>query len=244
MSATNDRAAWLKGPGNKCSNITPANRPWRLVLLGAPGVGKGTQAELLCKFLGTCQLSTGDVFRAAKTLAPEQRSPAMTAALGFMQKGELVPDETVLDMVKERIACLTCPAGFLLDGFPRTVPQATALQELLQANKVPIDAVLDYQLPLDEIVARLSGRRTCVHCKAVYHTVNRPPKQADICDICGNKLIQREDDQPDTIRTRMSVYQSATAPLTDFYAKAGLLKTIPANGSPQEIFERTMAMLV
>ena len=245
MTTPNDRAAWLKGPGNTCSNISnTGKRAWRLVLLGAPGVGKGTQAELLCKFLGTCQLSTGDVFRAAKSLTPEQRSPAMTAALTFMQKGELVPDSTVLDMVKERVGCLTCPCGFLLDGFPRTVPQATALQELLQANNVKIDAVLDYQLPIDEIVSRLSGRRTCVGCKAVYHTVNRPPKQADVCDVCGNKLIQREDDQPDTIRTRMSVYQSATSPLTDFYAKAGLLKTIPANGSPQEIFERTMAMLV
>ncbi|MCL2646224.1 MAG: nucleoside monophosphate kinase [Phycisphaerales bacterium] len=240
----NDRAAWLKGPGNKCSNISASKRVWRLVLLGAPGVGKGTQAELLCKFLGTCQLSTGDVFRAAKSLPASERSPAMTAALGYMQRGELVPDETVLDMVRERVACLTCKGGFLLDGFPRTVPQATALQELLQANQVHIDAVLDYQLPIEEIVSRLSGRRTCVQCKAVYHTVNRPPKQADVCDVCGNKLIQREDDQPETIRTRMAVYQSATAPLTAFYAKAGLLKTIPANGTPQEIFERTMSMLV
>jgi len=245
MTTTNDRAAWLKGPGNKCSNISVTDkRTWRLVLLGAPGVGKGTQAELLCKFLGTCQLSTGDVFRAAKSLSPGERSPAMTAALGYMQRGELVPDETVLDMVRERIACLTCKGGFLLDGFPRTVPQATALQGLLQSNNVQLDAVLDYQLPIDEIVSRLSGRRTCTHCKAVYHTVNRPPKTADICDVCGNKLIQREDDQPETIRTRMAVYQSATAPLTEFYAKAGLLKTIPAHGTPQEIFERTMSALV
>ena len=136
-------------------------RPWRLVLLGAPGVGKGTQAELLRDHLGACPLSTGDVFRAAKTLPESDRSPAMVAALEHMSKGELVPDATVLEMVRERKACLCCPGGFLLDGFPRTVAQAEALAGLLVEVGVKLDAVVNFRLPIDEIVSRLSGRRTC-----------------------------------------------------------------------------------
>jgi adenylate kinase len=244
MTNTSDRAAWLKGPPAKC-NVLPCapSKTWRLILLGAPGVGKGTQAELLATFLGACHLSTGDIFRTAKSMPDCDRSPVMNDALGYMKRGELVPDSTILDLVRERLACLCCRGGFLLDGFPRTVNQAKALQELLESHHVPIDGVLDYQLPLDEIVARLSGRRTCPQCKAVYHVENRPPKKEGICDSCGAKILQREDDRPEAIRVRMHAYERSTAPLTEFYQKQGRLFTIPADGTPDQIFERTMRVL-
>ena len=166
MSDQPDRAAWFEGGEAKC-DVPPSTREraYRLVLLGPPGVGKGTQAELLCKALGTCHLSTGDVFRAAQ--CQSEHSPALTTALEAMRRGELVSDGLVVSMVSERSGCLGCGGGFLLDGFPRTAAQAEALDELLDMQGVHLDAVLSYELPLHEIVDRLSGRRTCSKCKAV-----------------------------------------------------------------------------
>ena len=217
--------------------------PRRLVLLGAPGVGKGTQAELLCASLGACHLSTGDIFRAAKALAAHQRSAAMTEALGYMRRGELVPDEIVLALVTERVDCLRCECGFLLDGFPRTVAQAEALEQLLRGQKLKLDAVLSYELPLEKVVSRLSGRRTCPGCKAVFHVEARPPKVEGVCDHCGGKLYQREDDQPESIRVRMEAYERSTAPLASFYRRKNLLVPISAEGSPEEIFARSLQAL-
>ena len=221
----------------------PPDRPFRLVLLGAPGVGKGTQAELISKRLGPCQLSTGDVFRAAKTIDPSERTPAITQALDYMKRGALVPDETVIGIVRERPNCLRCPGGFLLDGFPRTVQQAEALDSELKNLSMKLDAVLSYDLPIDQIVSRLSGRRTCSGCKAVYHVTTKPPKVADVCDACGGKLILREDDRPEAIRVRMAAYEKSTKPLMEFYQKRGLLVTIMAGKVPDETFQRTMKML-
>src|ERR1017187_2862137 len=159
MEAKCDRSAWLKGPAFPCEVIPPnVARPWRIVLLGAPGVGKGTQAELLTQQLGACHLSTGDIFRTAKRLREDERSPAMSDALEYMRRGDLVPDTTVLQMVRERGNCLRCPGGFLLDGFPRTVAQAAALGAQLQEQNLALDAVLNFELPIDEVVARLGGR--------------------------------------------------------------------------------------
>jgi adenylate kinase len=244
MTAAHDRAAWLKGPAAACPTAptTPA-RPWRLVLLGPPGVGKGTQAELLRDRLQACHLSTGDLFRAARDLAECERSPALNAALDYMRRGELVPDATVLAMIRERTGCLRCGGGFLLDGFPRTVPQAEALQALLDENQVRLDAVISYELPLAEIIARLSGRRTCVQCKAVFHITTRPPRVADRCDNCGGALIQREDDRPDSIRVRMAAYEQSTAPLTEYYRQRRLLIPVAATGTPEEILQRSLAAL-
>ncbi len=244
MEQQRDRSAWLKGPASPCS-VPPINsdRPWRLILLGAPGVGKGTQAQLLCERLGTCQLSTGDVFRAAKCLSAEERSPAMSAALDFMRRGDLVPDFTVLDMVTERVGCLRCRGGFLLDGFPRTVAQAEALQDLLRQESLQLDGVLDYELPIEEIVARLEGRRTCAGCKAVFHVTTLPPKVPGVCDHCGGELLQREDDRPESVRVRMEAYAKSTAPLTEHYRKLGKLITISADGSPEQILTRSIAAL-
>jgi adenylate kinase len=243
-TAKHDRTAWFKGGTATCqATLAPGARAYRLVLLGAPGVGKGTQAELISERLGPCQLSTGDVFRAAKTLAPSERTPAITAALDYMKRGELVPDTTVIGIVRERPSCLRCPSGFLLDGFPRTVEQAEALASMLKEQSLKLDAVLSYDLPIDQIVSRLSGRRTCAGCKAVYHVTTKPPKVADVCDSCGGKLILRDDDRPEAIRVRMEAYEKSTSPLAEYYRQRGLLISIPANGTPEDIYKRTVVAL-
>lgn len=244
METLRDRKAWLHGPSAIC-NIPPApqQRPLRLVLLGAPGVGKGTQAEMLSAQVGACHLSTGDIFRAAKTLDQCERSQALEAALQSMRRGELVPDQTVLALVTERVGCLKCQGGFLLDGFPRTVAQAEALERLLKKNKLRLDAVVSYDLPIDLIVARLSGRRTCPNCKAVFHIQALPPKVEGICDHCGAKLYQREDDRPESVRVRMEAYEKSTLPLITFYSTRGLLRPVSADGTPEEICERTLRVL-
>ena len=244
MEAKRDRRAWLKGGKAHCDPLpAPKEQPRRLVLLGAPGVGKGTQAELLCAKLSACHLSTGDIFRAAKALDPSERTPALTAALEYMKRGNLVPDDTVLALVYERVGCLRCEGGFLLDGFPRTVAQAEALEKLLAEQKLKLDAVLSYELPLEQIVSRLSGRRTCINCKTVFHVQTRPPTVEGICDRCGGKLYQREDDRPASVHVRMDAYAKSTSPLTDFYQRRKLLVSISAEGTPEEIFERTLAAL-
>jgi adenylate kinase len=204
-------------------------------------VGKGTQAELLCKALGTCHLSTGDVFRAAQ--CQHEPSPALKAALEAMRRGELVSDGLVVSMVSERSGCLSCGGGFLLDGFPRTEAQAEALDDLLDQQGVCLDAVLSYELPIDEIVERLSGRRTCGKCKAVFHVTARPPQQEGICDACGGQLIQREDDRPESIRVRMRAYEESTRPLADYYKRTGRLVAVSAEGTPEEILERSLTAL-
>jgi len=242
--AQNDRAAWLRGPAATCST-PPAKleKPWRIVLLGAPGVGKGTQAQLLMQNLKACHLSTGDVFRAAKSLGDKALTPAMNVAVACMKAGRLVPDVTVLDVVRERVGCLKCEGGFILDGFPRTVLQAEALEQIMREQGLVLDAVLDFVLPIDQIVARLSGRRTCSNCKAVYHVTGRPPKVENVCDACGKALFQREDDRPESIRIRMQAYEESTSPLTRFYKARQLLLSIEATGSPEEICDRAMAAL-
>jgi adenylate kinase len=241
----NDRAAWLKAGGAVCSN-PPHRAPakaWRLVLLGAPGVGKGTQADLLHNRLGACHLSTGDVFRAAKGLCEDELSPTLQHALEYMRRGELVPDAIVLTLVSERTRCLQCCGGFLLDGFPRTIAQAEALEKLLKTQKVALTAVINYELSQEEIISRISGRRTCSNCKAVYHVVSRPPRAESVCDQCGGKLFQREDDRPESVRVRLETYEKSTRPLIEFYQERGLLVPIVASGTPEEIFQRTLVAL-
>jgi adenylate kinase len=198
---------------------------------------------MLCTKLGACHLSTGDIFRAAKALDACDRTPALTAALQYMRRGDLVPDETVLALVAERVGCLQCQGGFLLDGFPRTVGQAEALEALLKKHKLQLDAVVSYELPIEKVVARLSGRRTCPGCKAVFHIEARPPKIEGICDHCGGKLYQREDDRPESVRVRMDAYEKSTAPLADFYGVRRLLRSVPAEGAPEEICARTLRAL-
>ena len=243
MTPVRDRTAWLLGGKAVCHQPpTLVDRAWRLVLLGPPGSGKGTQAELLTHALGACPLSTGDVFRAARD-RPAPPGSAMAAAQEQMARGELVTDDTVLSLIHERGRCLHCSGGFMLDGFPRTVAQAEAIDTLLDAEDLQLDAVVSYELPTPEIIARLSDRRTCPACKAVFHVDTCRPKQDGVCDQCGGGLVQREDDRPEAIHVRLEAYQSATVPLTDHYEKRGLLFPISAADQPAEILARTLDAL-
>lgn len=240
----NDRAAWLEGPTASCCAVaTAVGRPWRLVLLGPPGVGKGTQAALLSQRLGACHLSTGDVFRAARDGSQAEPTPAMAEALAFMRRGHLVADETVWEIVRERITCLRCPGGFVLDGFPRTLAQAESLSLLLEEECIPLDAVVSYALPVAEMVSRLSGRRTCEKCRAIFHILTAPAREKDVCDHCGGRLYQREDDRPQSIAVRLEDYEHSTAPLIRFYLDLGLLTPVMAAGSPEQVFARAYAAL-
>jgi adenylate kinase len=238
----NTRTAWLAGPSTTCPPPPEVAHPWRLVLLGAPGVGKGTQADLLSQRLGACHLSTGDVFRAVSRSACEP-TPAMTAALDSMRRGALVPDSTVWEMVRERSACFRCRGGFILDGFPRTLAQAESLMRLMESEQWSLSAVVNYELPLAEIVERLSGRRTCETCKTVYHVTRQPSQTAGFCDRCGRRLFQREDDRPECVTVRMEAYERSTAPLIEFYRNLGLLLPVSATGCPEEICVRAVSAL-
>lgn len=245
MEGKPNRTAWLKGPKALC-NVRPERgvHRHRFVLLGAPGVGKGTQAELLAEHFEICPLSTGDIFRNAKSQSTQcECSSAMSEALRHMNAGELVPDTTVISLIKERQRCLNCGGGFLLDGFPRTVAQAKALDKILEEKGEQLDAVLSYELPLETLVARLGGRRICPGCKKVYHLASKPPKKTGICDDCGLQLLQREDDRPEAVCVRMAAYQKRTVLLEHFYRQKGLLVPVEADTTPTATFKRTIKAL-
>jgi len=243
-SAEPDQTAWIKGGKHPCRHphlgpLNHHNKVWRIVLLGAPGVGKGTQAKLLGESLGSCHLSTRTVFRTAQESNGEDFSPALKNGLDYLNRGDVVPDETVLNLVGERLKCLKCSGGFLLDGFPRTVPQAKALEQLLDSQDCPLSAVIHYELPIEPLVARLSGGRTCTHCQAVYHVTTHRPKIAEVCDRCGGALLQHKDDRLASARVRTAAYQQATQPLLDYYQQRGLLVNVAAHGTPAEVRQRT-----
>jgi adenylate kinase len=211
----------------------------RLVLVGAPGAGKGTQAKFVAKHFSVPAISTGDIFRAniaAKTDLGRE-------AKRFMDAGDLVPDEVTIGIVRDRLSQDDTANGFLLDGFPRTLAQAEALRDMLDDLGTPLDVVLELQVDDDEVVRRLSGRRTCRQCGHVWHLEFDPPKQEGVCDIDGGELFQRDDDQPETIRRRLEVYTEQTEPLVGFYENAGLLRSITAQGAVDEITERAIAAL-
>ena len=189
-----------------------------LILLGAPGAGKGTQAEVICDKLGVPTISTGNIIREALSKGTEMGIKAKS----FIDAGQLVPDEVVIGIIKERLAKDDCKNGFILDGFPRTIPQA----EALDAMGVVIDKVIDIEVPDDKIVQRLSGRRVCADCGASYHLEYKKPEKEGICNVCGGKLVQRKEDHPDTVLDRLKVYHEQTEPLKDYYSKAGLLKVV------------------
>ncbi len=211
----------------------------RVVLVGAPGAGKGTQAKFITEHYSIPQISTGDIFRAH--IAAE--TPLGVAAKHYMDAGDLVPDEVTIDLVRDRLQCEDTVDGFLLDGFPRTVPQAQALTTLLDDLGTPLDAVLEMQVDDDEVVRRISGRRICRSCGHVWHLDFEPPAVEGVCDVCGGELFQRDDDLPETVRRRLEVYDEETAPLVGFYDDLGLLVTILAQGSVEDVAARAIGAL-
>ncbi|MBA3266246.1 MAG: adenylate kinase [Nocardioidaceae bacterium] len=211
----------------------------RIVLVGAPGAGKGTQAKFISKHFAIPSISTGDMFRAH--LASETKLGM--AAKRFMDVGELVPDEVTIDIVRDRLAQPDAANGFLLDGFPRTVPQAEALSKLLAERGTPLDVVLELQVDNDEVVSRLSGRRTCSTCGRVWHLDFDPPREVGKCDVDGGELFQRDDDLPETILRRLDVYAEQTEPLVAYYRDACLLQSIAAHGALEDIAERAIEAL-
>ncbi len=211
----------------------------RVVLLGPPGAGKGTQAKLLQERFEACQISTGDILR--KAIA-EQTSLGKQAS-EYVQKGELVPDSLIVDLVAERLKEKDCERGFVLDGFPRTISQAESLEKILNQAGLALDAVLAVQVPQGVIVERLAGRRTCRRCNALYHVTLDPPKAQSICDRCGGELYQRDDDREETITARLKVYDTQTAPLLDYYRERGLLRDIDGFGKVDEIHGRIVRAL-
>jgi adenylate kinase len=245
MYTTGNRIAWLQGPDASCAKTGPVlPRPWHLVLLGPPGVGKGTQAEKIIAEFGACHLSTGDVFRyAARDTSGQAPSPAMAVALAAMKRGELVSDATVVELVRERIQCLACQYGFLLDGFPRTLEQAHALDAILGAAGRKLDAAINYFASESLIIERLSGRRVCRQCRTGYHLQNKPPRVSGRCDVCGGDLIQRDDDKPEAIRTRLHAYATTCDPVLEFYRQQGLLREIDASGDPETVFVHTREVI-
>lgn len=206
----------------------------RLILLGAPGAGKGTQAQLLAQGLKIPHISTGDLFRRAIS----ERSELGLKAKEFMDRGELVPDRIVIDMVAELLASPEYSDGFILDGFPRTVEQAEALAALLEDLGRPLTGVVNIVVPADELVTRLAGRRTCASCAASYHVKFNPPRVPGVCDRCQGELVQRADDAEETVRNRLAVYEHQTKPLVDFYRQRGLLREVDGQGSVEDVNER------
>ena len=211
----------------------------RLVLVGPPGAGKGTQAKYLAKHFGIPPISTGDIFRANVM----QKTDLGIEAKRYMDAGDLVPDEVTIAMVRDRLSNKDAESGFLLDGFPRTVPQAEALKDILSEIGTPLDAVLELKVDDEEVVRRLSGRRTCRQCGHVWHQEFDPPQQDGVCDKCGGELFQRDDDQPETIRRRLEVYNENTAPLVGYYDDQGLLVAIEATGPVDGVTKRAISAL-
>lgn len=211
----------------------------RVVLVGAPGAGKGTQAKFISEHYHIPSISTGDIFRA--NIAA--RTALGLAAKHYMDDGGLVPDQVTIDIVRDRLQQADTSEGFLLDGFPRTLPQAKALQTMLASLGTPLDAVLEMQIDDDEAVRRISGRRICGTCGHVWHIDFDPPLVDGVCDVCGGELLQRDDDLPDTVRRRLEVYAEDTSPLVGCYDELGLLVTIHADGEVEEITERAIAAL-
>lgn len=211
----------------------------RIVLLGAPGAGKGTQAKKLVEKYKIPQISTGDLLRAAVAAG----TPLGKEAKACMDKGELVSDSIVLGMVEERLRQDDCKNGFILDGFPRNTSQAEALDRMLESLNMPLTAALSVDVPFDDLMKRLTGRRTCKACGQMYNIYFNPSTKGNSCDKCNGELFQRDDDKEETIKKRLEVYNAQTAPLFDYYKKKGILKSVNGTGSIDEIFNNVCKAL-
>lgn len=208
----------------------------KIVMLGAPGAGKGTQAKKLAARYGIPHISTGDIFRANIAKDNELGKKAKV----FIDQGLLVPDDIVLSLVIDRLEEPDCNLGYVLDGFPRTIPQAVALDEALAKKNDRIEYAIDVDVPDENIIRRMSGRRACLNCGATYHVITIPPKKEGICDICGKELILREDDKPETVKRRLTVYHEQTKPLIDYYQSKGILTSVDGTKAMDEVFREVV----
>lgn len=211
----------------------------KIIMLGAPGAGKGTQAKKIAAKYDIPHISTGDIFRANIKNGTELGNKAKT----YMDQGLLVPDELVVDLVVDRVRQDDCKNGYVLDGFPRTIPQAEALDKALAALGDKVDYAIDVNVPDENIVNRMGGRRACVGCGATYHLVYAPTKTEGICDVCGKELILRDDDKPETVQKRLNVYHEQTQPLIDYYTNAGILKTVDGTVDINDVFAAIVEIL-
>lgn len=211
----------------------------KIIMLGAPGAGKGTQAEMIVEKYHLPHISTGDIFRANIKNGTELGKEAK----GYMDKGLLVPDELTVRILLDRVAKEDCKNGYILDGFPRNIPQAEVLDKELAKLGDKIDHAIDMEVPDENIIARMSGRRACTSCGATYHIVNVPPKKEGVCDKCGETLILREDDKEETVKNRLNVYHEQTQPLIDFYEKKGILKTVDGTRDMMDVFREITEIL-
>ena len=211
----------------------------KIIMLGAPGAGKGTQAKKIAEKYGIPHISTGDIFRANIKNGTELGQKAKT----YMDQGLLVPDELVVDLVVDRVKQDDCEKGYVLDGFPRTIPQAEALDKALETLGQKVDYAINVEVPDENIVNRMSGRRACVGCGATYHIVYAPTKTENICDKCGSNLILRDDDKPETVKKRLDVYHDQTQPLIDYYTKAGILREVDGTIDIEDVFGEIVKIL-
>ena len=211
----------------------------RIIMLGAPGAGKGTQAKKIAEKYGTPHISTGDIFRANIKNGTELGKKAKT----YMDQGLLVPDELTCDLVVDRIQQADAANGYVLDGFPRTIPQAECLTDALNKLGSAIDFAIDVDVPDENIVSRMGGRRACLKCGATYHVEYAAPKKEGVCDVCGEELVLREDDKPETVQKRLNVYHEQTQPLIDYYTKAGVLKSVDGTRNLEEVFQEIVGIL-
>lgn len=211
----------------------------KIIMLGAPGAGKGTQAKQIADKYSIPHISTGDIFRANIKNGTELGKKAKQ----YMDQGALVPDELTCDLVMDRIQQDDCKNGFVLDGFPRTIPQAEALDAALGKINEKMDYAIDVDVPDENIVNRMSGRRACLNCGATYHLISIPPKVEGICDRCGSEIVLREDDKPETVQKRLKVYHEQTQPLIDFYAKKGILKEVDGTMDMNDVFAAIVKIL-
>jgi adenylate kinase len=211
----------------------------KIIMLGAPGAGKGTQAKMIAKKYDVPHISTGDIFRANIKNGTELGMEAKK----YMDKGQLVPDELTVKILLDRVAQADCQNGYVLDGFPRTIPQAEVLDKELTKLGDKIDYAINVDVPDENIINRMSGRRACVQCGATYHIVHIPPKIEGICDNCGSELILRDDDKPETVKSRLEVYHTQTQPLIDFYTKKGVLKSVDGTVDMNDVFASIVAIL-
>jgi adenylate kinase len=211
----------------------------RVVFLGAPGVGKGTQADRIAAQFKIAKISTGDLLREAV----RNQTPLGREAKQYMDQGRLVPDSVVIGLVHDKLAEGACANGFVLDGFPRTVPQAEELEKVLRATQRPLNRVVNFKVPREIVIRRLSGRRSCPKCQATFHVEFAPSQKSTLCERCGETLVQRSDDKPGAIETRLKVYEEQTAPLIQYYANKRLLSELDASGSVDAVFEALFGVL-